>query len=684
MKFSFAGYLMYRFGCWYAWTPGASGIVLCALSLALLVCGGLSLRVLTGVPVSSALWAAWIWIAAPDGGDSQETALGKFIGLLVSCGGMMIFAMLMSVVSAKLEELLQGLNEGSGPVIEHNHHVILGWNPMVPTLIEELCHAADSHDGMVIALLSPIPKAEVEETLQDLQVNFRTSTVVVRSGDRSKQEDLAKVTVENAAKVVVLAKPGVSREDSDARTSNVLLTMKTMGWPRNGSVVVQCQLSRNRRLFQNICDSPSTRVLVTNDFVCQLMVQSSQQAGIAGVVKSIFGFEGSEFYITHVTGTAGLTFRELLFAIQDVIVCGLVPAEGPMELPPSMDRELVGDEQLILLAEDESMLPRELPDMSGAMGHLRPKPRSQKYMKRAVTGYQNAEIVVVIGWNDSIGAILFKMDFVVRQGSRVVIYSPKPEADRVEFLNNAQRRRSHKYENFTVEHKTGELGARFDLEELPLEDTSKMLLLADDSAATSREADGHTVAVILQVLDILAERTGGKRGCIIVPQILELESHSALTKLGIPDFIDTNMLAARIVALVSHTPEVSSVICEILAGTQCQFRICELHEYPHATRSSSLGVNFDEVAAAAASVGDIALGWSESAAGIYGPWELNPRERQVRRKWTAESRIVALRPVSPEPLETGNGSRPLEGLAESTRVSPMARAASLWRSSRKA
>jgi len=596
----------------------------------------------------------------------------------------MIFAMLMSVVSAKLEELLQGLNEGSGPVIEHNHHVILGWNPMVPTLIEELCHAADSHDGMVIALLSPIPKAEVEETLQDLQVNFRTSTVVVRSGDRSKQEDLAKVAVENAAKVVVLAKPGVSREDSDARTSNVLLTMKTMGWPRKGSVVVQCQLSRNRRLFQNICDSPSTRVLVTNDFVCQLMVQSSQQAGIAGVVKSIFGFEGSEFYITHVTGTAGLTFRELLFAIQDVIVCGLVPAEGPMELPPSMDRELVGDEQLILLAEDESMLPRELPDMSGAMGHLRPKPRSQKYIKRAVTGYQNAEIVVVIGWNDSIGAILLKMDFVVRKGSRVVIYSPKPEADRVEFLNNAQRRRSHKYENFTVEHKTGELGARFDLEELPLEDTSKMLLLADDSAATSREADGHTVAVILQVLDILAERTGGKRGCIIVPQILELESHSALTKLGIPDFIDTNMLAARIVALVSHTPEVSSVICEILAGTQCQFRICELHEYPHATRSSSLGVNFDEVAAAAASVGDIALGWSESAAGIYGPWELNLRERQVRRKWTAESRIVALRPVSPEPLETGNGSRPLEGLAESTRVSPMARAASLWRSPRKA
>merc|ERR1712061_411937 len=140
--------------------------------------------------------------------------------------------------------------------------------------------------------------------------------------------------------------------------------------------------------------------------------------------------------------------------------------------------------------------------------------------------------------------------------------------------------------------------------------------------------DGHTVAVILQVLDILAERTrGGKRGCVIVPQILELESHNACMQLGIQDFIDTNMLAARIIALVSHNPEVSSVICEILAGTQCQFRICELHEYPHATRSSSLGVTFDEVAAAAASVGDIALGWSEPEAGLSGPWQMNPTER---------------------------------------------------------
>merc|ERR1740123_420010 len=127
--------------------------------------------------------------------------------------------------------------------------------------------------------------------------------------------------------------------------------------------------------------------------------------------------------------------------------------------------------------------------MTEAVGNFRPKPKTQGCIKRVATSHKNAELVLVIGWNESIGAILLKMDFVVSQGSRVIVYSPKPEADRVDFLDNAQRRRSHNYANLTIEHKTGELGARFELEELPLEKASKMLILADDSAASSREAD---------------------------------------------------------------------------------------------------------------------------------------------------------------------------------------------------
>merc|ERR550532_2929518 len=114
---------------------------------------------------------------------------------------------------------------------------------------------------MVIAVLAPLPKLEVEEALAEYDINMRNSIVAVRCGDGSRQEDLAKVNVEHASTVIVLSKPNVSREDADARTSTVLLAMRTMGWPKEGACIVECQLPRNRRLFSSLCPSSASQVL---------------------------------------------------------------------------------------------------------------------------------------------------------------------------------------------------------------------------------------------------------------------------------------------------------------------------------------------------------------------------------------------------------------------------------------
>lgn len=229
---------------------------------------------------------------------------------------------------------------------------------------------------------------------------------------------------------------------------------------------------------------------------------------------------------------------------------------------------------------------------------------------------------------------------VVGAGSKVIFYSPKAACDRMEFLENAQRRRSHRHENITVEQRTGPLGARFRLEDLPLENTSKILILADDGASTSAEADGHTIAVILQVVDILAERTGNKSSVVIVPQLLDRTSHRACKHLGISDFIDSNVLAAGLMAHVSQSPQLNIVVNEILSGS-CQIRIAELGEYLDPGNFAA-GVTFNEAAGAAAAVGEIALGWSTMGDDAGGSWDLNPKDIEARRPWSHSACLVIL------------------------------------------
>jgi len=619
----------------------------------LLLLGATLLCVLTDTTISESLWSAWIWIAAPDGGGSANDPKARFVGVVVSCGGMLIFALLMQFISTTVQDFLQSLRSGKGSVVESNHMVILGWSPILPILLGELCDAAESRGGAVFVLLTTIPKPELEDMLQDHGVDFRNSTVVVRSGEEHCKDDLLKVAIESASKVVVLSRPGLSRDDSDSWSINVLVSLCHLGFPPNVCRVFQCELVRNQRLFKSLSNAP-IEVITTGDFVGALMVQCSRQRGLAGVINAIFGFDGDEFYIHPVQGTAGHSFRDLMFAFEEVVACGYQTDDGALQILPPMDTVLQGNENLILLAEDASTLPESISDQRlSATSELRneiPTVCSKEHELQQ-QGLQ-IECIVIIGHNESIGSVLLEIDGTVAPGSEVVMFSPQSEESREEFIEDAQRRRRQHFKNFTMSFQTGPMAARFRLEALPLQKASRIFFLAD-SASSESEVSAQTVAGILQVQAILEEGNNPEE-CgvadrlppVIIPQILDQATEKSCTHLKVQDYINSTELAARLLAVVSESPDVSGIINRIVAEDGCDFIIRRLDEYAALggiDLSGEGGITFDEVAAVAAVAGEVALGWSEVGAGSLGPWEMNPKEKAERRPWDSDARVVALK-----------------------------------------
>eukprot|EP00931_Biecheleriopsis_adriatica_P110155 TRINITY_DN8441_c0_g1_i2.p1 TRINITY_DN8441_c0_g1~~TRINITY_DN8441_c0_g1_i2.p1 ORF type:complete len:799 (-),score=153.55 TRINITY_DN8441_c0_g1_i2:10-2340(-) len=643
---TFKQYLKYRFGYWYTWTPGSAGIVLLSMSLCLLVSGGVLLRIILQQPLSEGLWSAWLWIAAPDGGGSADTPLGRVIGLTVSVGGMLVFALLLSVISTTFEEMLQGLREGIGPVIEGNHIVILGHlTPMLQIIAKELCNANESEGGTLITILSPLPKPEVEEYLReadgDIKEWMRNSTVVVRSGDSCKAEDLAKVAVQGAKKVIIMSKPGIPREEADALTVNVLLTLRNNDWPRNGHCVVQCQLVRNQGLFKRLLKD-KCKVLTANDFIGELMVQCSKKSGLVHVVRSVFSFEGSEFYMQTIQGTAGRRFMDVMFALPGVVLVGVRSPGCDFEMLPDMERIIREGDELCVLAEDDSTVPKRATsatwlDTNGAA--------RGPVVQRSAEVVEEGQTVLIIGWNDSMGAILGEVDNNVGRNSEVIIHSPQPAATRAAFVEAAQKRRNHTYQNFTIRHNQGPLGARFRLEELPLEKASIILVLADESFPDASMADSQTMAVIVQVQDILHERCGPEgSSAVIMPQLLDTSTEETLMQTGIHDYIMSSRLAARIMAVVCEVPQVTCILDCLVKTKVCKFCIAKLEDYPAAAGLDlSEGISFNEAAWLAARSNEVALGWSEPWAGEAGPWDMNPNDRDTKRAWGATARLVVLK-----------------------------------------
>jgi len=335
-----------------------------------------------------------------------------------------------------------------------------------------------------------------------------------------------------------------------------------------------------------------------------------------------------------------------------------------------------------------TQLPSAAPPRASAEAAAVRKRALQASLKLATTGQRVSEataaeeFIVVLGWNNAIGALLVEMDHVVARGSEVVVYSPRAVAEREQFIKASQIRRGYQYRNITVSHQQGKLGARYMLEGLPLEKTNRIFILAENSAASAWEADGQTIAVILQVRDILQMRAlealqVERRS--IIPQILDRSAEDAIRHSGLYDCIDSSTLAARVLASICETPALGSVLQAILSEEGARFCIRELRDFlasrgspssssdaagggseegtsDDSDKDSDLEVSFDEVTAAASSAGEVALGWTE--VGGDGNWELNPKDKATRRRWTSECRVVTLAPSRQTPDPTIDRSSP--------------------------
>ncbi|CAE7434737.1 POLLUX, partial [Symbiodinium microadriaticum] len=68
--------------------------------------------------------------------DWDTARCGHVVGVVVSIGGMLIFALLLSLITSSFEEFLWHLRHGSIPVVEGDHIVILGYDSSAVIMIE--------------------------------------------------------------------------------------------------------------------------------------------------------------------------------------------------------------------------------------------------------------------------------------------------------------------------------------------------------------------------------------------------------------------------------------------------------------------------------------------------------------------------------------------------------------------
>ena len=333
----------------------------------------------------------------------------------------------------------------------------------------------------------------------------------------------------------------------------------------------------------------SVLTVSSDDVVAEVAAQACLRSGLASVFADLLDFDGSELYFTTAQPLAGRTYREALLAFDASSVIGRLTADGTVELNPDGDTPLDSDDQLIVVAEDDStiectgVVDAPATDAVGSMGAADPVH------------------VLVVGWSGFGAKVLRELDEFLPAGSRIEVRLDPDLADvaaveAVRMVNASLR----------IHLDASGPDALLELRTTPPPD--QVVVLGYRDSLSSDDADARTLLTLLALRATWPAVDSGR--VRIVAELLDQRHLVLADPVGVDDLIVSDALTSLLMAQLSEHAELHAVFEELFDAEGASVELL-----PAPALVGDQAVTFATVVAAAASVGASAFGYRRGGGG---------------------------------------------------------------------
>jgi Trk K+ transport system NAD-binding subunit len=503
------------------------------------------------------LW--WSFTRLVDPGtfiNDSTSALVAVTGIVVTLGGILVFSMLIGILSSKIGEKLDELKRGKSTVIEEDHTIIVGGGDKLFEIVRELVEAFEHMDDNVIAVFSPVPKEEMEETLKERIQDFGSSRVVCRTGKPTDLDALRKMGFDRAKSFLVLG-------DQDEEVVKILLAVWSLTAGRPLRAV--CEIT-DRRMFE-IAEMAyqGVRWIPVTQVVMRLMVQVVRQPGLSAVYSEILSFSGNEFYFVDVPDIDGTVFADVCFRMRAGILVGISRGEQ-IVINPAADQVLHRGDRLLVLTDNCESCSLEDSD---------PMPTDDlKYARTAVEEAEPERILILSGESTKVSFMLGLMDSYVQEGSEITVAGSLPVREGSGFLPQP-----HELQNSTVQYLRVDMTSHEEMKSLnPMDYDSILVLSGQGRNRDDEEADSRCIIALL-ILRRIREEVAVEESPIIVSEIRNPRNRKLASAARIDDFVVSNEVTSMIMAQLSVQPNLWDVYFEIFDPSGCEIQMRQFESY---------------------------------------------------------------------------------------------------------
>jgi len=614
------------------------------------------------------MWIAWEYLNDPAAHAGNDPGAMRAVGLVVSMIGLFIFAMLMGFVFDLITVNMEELRKGKSMVVEKDHTLILGWSDKIYTILLELCDANESRPdgtmgGVIVILATPgegtCPDckddmiAELDERIDEER--RKCTKFVIRVGSPMLASDLAKVAAHAARSIIILCDDDGEATRADAAVLRGVVSLgAALPASSEAHVVSQIRDVDCIPLLKLVC-SDRVETVVSHDIVGRLMIMSVRQPGLAKVYEALLGFEGDEFYIEAWPQTIGKRFGDLFQHFPDAVPLGIRTEDGTVVMKPSMDRLVAEGEEILVLSEDDDTY-----TFVEASCDCPPGPEATEHV-------QPPEKMLIVGWRRDFRDMIELMNDLVAEGSEIHVLCNKEEEEREQELEDTGLDFG-KLTNLELIHHVG--FARRHFERLPLEDFTSCMIVADEESEDDlMNSDSQCIQTLLLIRDVQMKRkeqdgqdgeaqTAAQRACPILVETLDprtqdcIKSSTALQKTA--DFVQSNEMVSRVLAMVSEERSVNIILSELLGGSGSGFELKPAEQY---LTSPDEKISFLQFSKRAQDFNELLVGYQLFPPSVDENTVMNPRDKLESKEWQGVLMIVlsGKNPFHPD-LHEGTGA----------------------------
>ncbi|MDB4286140.1 hypothetical protein N9933_02450 [bacterium] len=491
------------------------------------------------------IWLTWLQMTDPGNMNQDNFAPTwlKITTILSGVFGVVILSTLIAFITTSLEKVFYDFRKGRGKIIEENHTLILGWNERVVDIIRELILANESEKYASIVILSGEDKEEMDDLITKRIPHNKTTNIITSTGDYANINELKRVNAALAKSVILLANCSDSafeeeKVDSDIQSIKAIMAIISCQAGANKLPIIAEIFTPEKRELVSYFEDENIIALDSWEIMGKLLVQTSLTSGLDMVYNEILSFDGGEIYF-YKSAWNQADFRQLPFHMRDGIPLGVYNEKDGMRLRPERGYKMKEEDQVIMLAEDDSSIRFETEPIY--------TPTAIKLVNTTLT--KEKKSILLLGWHNMAEMFISQSADYLQEGSTFDVYVKEPQ----EAFQNRIEELTTIYPKFNITLTDMDSLVMENLSAIrPFEYDNIVILSQDVNEQRVDRIDSDTLIILLLLRKI--KSTLPEVNTKIITQVLNSDNQEIITQTDVDDFIISNKLITMILAQLSESP----------------------------------------------------------------------------------------------------------------------------------